>query len=102
MPVQLCLTLCNPMDLSSPGSSGIFQARILEWVTISSSRGIKGIKPVSSVSLASAGRFFTTESPGKLQLHSILVHFVKIHQIDLYDLCCLLYVYYSSVKSLHF
>ena len=37
---QLCLTLCNPMDCSLPGSSihGIFQARILEWVAISFSR----------------------------------------------------------------
>ena len=34
-------TLCNPMDCSHPGSSvpGIFQARILEQVAISSSRG---------------------------------------------------------------
>ena len=39
--VQSCPTLCNPMDCSPPGSSvhGIFQARILEWVAISSSRG---------------------------------------------------------------
>ena len=38
---ELCLTLCNPMDYSPPGSSvhGILQARILEWVAISSSRG---------------------------------------------------------------
>ena len=38
---QLCLTLCNPMDCSPPGSPvhGIFQARILEWVSISFSRG---------------------------------------------------------------
>ena len=38
---QLCLTLCDPMDSSAPGSSvlGIFLARILEWVVISSSRG---------------------------------------------------------------
>ena len=38
---QSCLTLCNPMDCSLPGSSvhGILQARILEWVTISSPRG---------------------------------------------------------------
>ena len=37
----LCLTLCNPMDCSLPGSSvhGIFQARVLEWVAISFSRG---------------------------------------------------------------
>ena len=36
-----CLTLCDPIDCSMPGSSvhGIFQARILEWVAISSSRG---------------------------------------------------------------
>ena len=36
-----CPTLCDPMDCSLPGSSvhGIFQARILEWVAISFSRG---------------------------------------------------------------
>ena len=34
---QSCLTLCDPMDSSPPGSSvhGIFQARVLEWVAIS-------------------------------------------------------------------
>ena len=39
--VQSCLTLCNPMDCSLPGSSlhGILQARVLEWVTSSFSRG---------------------------------------------------------------
>ena len=33
---QSCLTLCNHMDCSLPGSSvhGIFQARILEWVAV--------------------------------------------------------------------
>ena len=38
---QWCLTLCDPMDCSLPGSSihGVFQARILEWVAISFSRG---------------------------------------------------------------
>ena len=38
---QLCPTLCNPMDCSLQGSSvhGIFQARVLEWVAISFSRG---------------------------------------------------------------
>ena len=36
-----CPTVCNPMECSLPGSSvhGILQARILEWVTISFSRG---------------------------------------------------------------
>ena len=39
---QLCPTLCNPMDCSIPGSSihGIFQARVLESVAISFSRGL--------------------------------------------------------------
>ena len=38
--LQLCPTLCNPMDGSLPGSSvhGIFQARILEWVAVSFSK----------------------------------------------------------------
>ena len=38
---QSCPTLCNPMDCSPPGSSahGILQARILEWLAISFSRG---------------------------------------------------------------
>ena len=38
---QSCLTLCDLTDCSPPGSSvlGIFQARILEWVAISFSRG---------------------------------------------------------------
>ena len=47
--IQSCPTLCDPMDYSPPGSSvhGIFQARILEWVAMSSSRGLPdpGIKP---------------------------------------------------------
>ena len=37
---QSCMTLCNPMDCSLPGSSvlGISQARMLEWVAISYTR----------------------------------------------------------------
>ena len=40
--VQSCLTLCDPMNYSLPGSSihRIFQARILEWAAISFSRGV--------------------------------------------------------------
>ena len=41
---QSCLTLCDPMGYSLPGSSvhGILQARILEWVAISFSKGRLG------------------------------------------------------------
>ena len=56
------------MDFSLPGSSGIFQARILEWVAISSSRGFPnpGTEPTSLATPALAGKFFTTKPPGKL------------------------------------
>ena len=39
--LQLCPTLCDPMDCSPPDSSvqGILQVRILEWIAIPSSRG---------------------------------------------------------------
>ena len=63
---QSCLTLCNPMDCSPPGTSvhGILQARILEWVSMPSSRDPldPGIKPVSLASPALAGGFFTTSA----------------------------------------
>ena len=41
--LQSCPTLCNPIDGSPPGSPvpGILQARILEWVAISSSNAWK-------------------------------------------------------------
>ena len=42
--LQSCLTFCDPMDYSRPGSSvhGIVQARTLEWVAVPSSRGSSG------------------------------------------------------------
>ena len=48
-------TLCNPMDYSQPGSSvhGIFQARILEWVAISYSRGSSQPRDQSHISSVS-------------------------------------------------
>jgi len=61
---QLCPALCDPMDCSLTGSSihGIFQARILEWVAISFSRGSSrspGIEH-ASVSPALTGGFFAS------------------------------------------
>ena len=62
---QSCPTHSDPRDCSLPGSSvhGILQARILEWVAISSSGDLSdpGIKPGSLSSPALAGGFFTTE-----------------------------------------
>ena len=59
---QLCLILCDPMDCSPPGSSvyAVFQARILEWIGISFSRGSSQTRSQIRVSCI-AGGFFTTE-----------------------------------------
>ena len=53
-------TLCNPMDCSPPGPSvhGVFQARVLEWVAISFSRGSSRPRDQTRVSHV-IGRCFT-------------------------------------------
>ena len=65
---QSCLTLCDPVDRSPPDLSahGISQERILEWVTISSSRGSPnpGMETEYFLSDALAGRIFTLEPLG--------------------------------------
>ena len=61
---QSHLILCKPMDHSLPDSSvpGILQAGILQWIAMSSSRDLPnpGIEPMSLMSSALAGGFFTT------------------------------------------
>ena len=63
---KLCSTLFDPKDYSPSGFSvsGISQARIMEWVAISFSRGFSPPRDWSCVSCI-AGRFFTIEPPGK-------------------------------------
>ena len=60
---RLCPTLCDPTDCSLPGSSvhRIFQARVLEWVTISLSRGSSRPRDQTWVSCIADG-FFTIGS----------------------------------------
>ena len=67
---QLCPTLRDPMDCSLPGSSvhGVFQARVLEWVAMSSPPGDLPDLVIKSQTLtppALAGRFFTTSTTYK-------------------------------------
>ena len=66
---QSCLILCNPMECSPPDWSvhGISQARILEQVVISSSRGSSLPRDRTRISCVSCvGRWIlTTEPPGK-------------------------------------
>ena len=76
VPAQLCLTLCDPMDCSPPGSSvhGILQTRILEWVAISIFSGSS--RPTYQILISCIScigrqvlRFFTTEAPGTIYQH---------------------------------
>ena len=57
---SVSLTLCHPMDCSPPCSSihGISQARVLEWIAISFSRGSSQSKDWTQV-ICIAGRFFS-------------------------------------------
>ena len=57
---ESCLTLCNPLDCSHPGSCirGILRARIPEWVATPFSRGSSQPRDRTQVSFI-AGRFFT-------------------------------------------
>ena len=58
---QSCLTLCDPMDCSPPGSCvhGISQTKILEWVAMPSFRGSSQPGNQARVSCI-AGGFFTS------------------------------------------
>ena len=62
-----CLTLCNPMGCSLPCSSvhGIFQAKIMKWVAIFSSRRTSWPRDWTCVSCIASG-FFTAEPSGLL------------------------------------
>ena len=64
-----CPILCDPTVCSLPSSSvhGTSQARILEWVAISYSRGSSLPRDQTHICCI-AGRFFTTEPPGKPDL----------------------------------
>ena len=63
---QSCPTLCDPMNCRPPGSSvhGILQARILEWVAISFSRGSSQPRDRTG-SLALQADALHAEPPGK-------------------------------------
>ena len=56
---QSCPTLCDPVDCSLPGSSlhGIFQARVLEWIAISFSKGSSQPRDQTWVSHIAGRRF---------------------------------------------
>ena len=78
-----CLILCEPTDCNPPGSSvyGIFQARILEWVVIPSSRGSSKL----------TDRPPSTHTEGVLTLYHVKPVFIH-DKIPCSEIC---YVWYS-------
>ena len=89
---QSCLTLCDPVDCSPPGSSvhGILQARILEWVTISFSRESSQPRDQTGFPALEADAL-TSEPPGKpikMLIKLIVVAFHSIYREQ--SLCCTL------------
>ena len=83
------------MDYSPPDSSvhGILQTKIQEWVAMPSSKDLPVIEPMSLMSSALAGRFFTTSATeearscgnihnGKLLSHKKELIWVCSHEVD--------------------
>ena len=99
---QSCPTLCDPVDCSLPSSSvhGILQARILEWVAVSFSRGSSRPKDRTRVSCI-GGRHFnlwaTREAPWKWYKIQISV-FVNFHwNTSTHLFACCLWLLASNV-----
>ena len=72
--LQLCPSICDPWTVAhqAPLPMGILQARILEWVVISFSRGSSWPRDQTCVS-CTAGRFFTAEPLGKSQFNTMFM-----------------------------
>ena len=94
---QLCPTLCDPMDCSSPGSSihGIFWARILEWVAISFSRGSKCLFVSSSEDSAPRAHpnepATLTRPPYSISLGCTAHIFIPSHRPQSHHVTCVLF-----------
>ena len=78
--LQSWMTFCDPVDCSPPGPSvhGVLQARILEWIAISSSRGPSQLKDRTHVSCIGK-HLFNTEPPGKPDIYIYIYIFFFFH-----------------------
>ena len=85
---KLCLTLCDPTNCSLPVFSvhGISQARILDWVAMSFSRGSSWPRDRTLIAFL-AGRFFTTEPPGKAQISLMAKCYWALFQLSFVAIC---------------
>ena len=86
---QSCLTLCDPMDCSLLGSSvhAVFQARVLEWVAISFSKGSS--QPRNwTWSPALQEDALPSEPPGKPRCENWIIKKTEHQRIDAFKLWC--------------
>ena len=85
---QSCLTLCDPIDRGPPGSSagGIYQARILEWVAVSFSRGSSwpGIEP--TLPLSPALQIYSL--PAELSGKTLCIYMMSYISYRWWEGCC--------------
>ena len=108
--LQLCLTLCDPIDGSPPGSPvpGILQARTLEWIAISSSKAWKW-----KVKMKSLSRVWLLETPwtaayqaplsmgfSRQEYWSGVPYFQLQHTISSYVYPCLTDLHHSLQKKI--
>ena len=80
---QSCPTLCDPMDCSLSGSSihGIFQARVLEWIAISFSRGSSSQPRNQRWVSGIAGRRFTVWATREA-MYNLIIYNVCVIQLN--------------------
>ena len=99
---------CNPTDHSLPCSSvhGISQAKILEWDAIPFHKGSSWLRDWTLISCI-AGRFFTTEPPGKPWCRGSSSFLIMDDTVALdciwngcYNLCVLCVLFYIQVQCL--
>ena len=97
---QLCPTLCNPVDCSPPGPSvhEILQARILEWVAISFSRGSSQSRNQTHISCIEADSLLS-EPPGKPVHLSVLLKYIYLFTYFWLCWAFLLHALFSSCNE---
>ena len=91
--LQSCMTLCDPMNCSPPGSSvhGIYPARILEWVAMPSSKGYfqtQGSNPCLLCLLVLQAGTLPLNQRGKPLLFPEIILFLYSKSSPLLSVCC--------------
>ena len=100
---QSCPTLWDPMDCSLPGSSlhGILQARVLEWVTISFSRGSSWPRDRTLVSCI-PGKHFNLWATREVKEYGTSIHICTfihtLHQNEITNPHITLTCYVTMIK----